>query len=87
MGCWARSSCWKESLDTVLTDVLYDLGSLLPLLTTVSDILVPGGYSRMFQELLDRQVTTCLQKIDDYYRLVRSVAKTKEYSIQASTYS
>jgi SAM-dependent methyltransferase len=44
-GVGIASSCWKESLDTVLaTDVLYDLGSLLPLLTTVSGILVPGGH-------------------------------------------
>jgi predicted nicotinamide N-methyase len=37
---------WKESsVDTVLaTDVLYDLGSLLPLLTTASGLLVTGGY-------------------------------------------
>jgi SAM-dependent methyltransferase len=44
-GVGLASSCWKESLGTVLaTDVLYDLGSLLPLLTTVSAILVPGGH-------------------------------------------
>lgn len=44
-GDGVASSCWKESLDTVLaTDVLYDLGSLLPLLMTASGLLVPGGH-------------------------------------------